>query len=115
MPEYCITRKEIWYSYLYLGADNVDDAITIAGDGEGDIEDSEYMDWLCNVSIRNIDTEEVINLEVLPVDPADPNSVFSKSKKQEELDTVIKILNDKHLTLPGVKKALKMLRNIKNI
>ena len=115
MPEYRITRKEIWHSYLYFEADSVDDAIAMAEDGEGEIEDSEYMDWLSNISIRNMDTQEVNSLEVLPVDPADPNSVFSKSKKQEELDTAIKILDNKHLTFPIIKEALEILRSIKNI
>jgi len=115
MPEYCVTRKEIWHSYLYFDADSVDDVIAMAEDGEGDIEDSEYMDWLNNVSVRNMDTQEVTILEVLPVDPADPNSVFSKSKKQEEVDKAIDILKNKHIVYTDVEQVLKILRNIKNI
>jgi len=116
MPEYCITTKEIWYGYLRLEAADVDDAVHRAKNGEGDISETDYGDTIGYVSIRDENTGEETDLEnPIIIDENNPNSIFTKSKKQEEVDKVIGILNDAHLNSVGVEKGLEILRNIKSI
>ncbi|TET61111.1 MAG: hypothetical protein E3J47_05755 [Candidatus Stahlbacteria bacterium] len=117
MPEYCITTKEIWHSYLCLTAEDIDDAIHLAKQGQGDTDGSDYVNTIGYISIHNEDTGEETNLETPTIiaDDSDPNNVFVKSKKQEEVDKVINILKVEHLTYHHIDEALKKLRNIKNI
>ncbi|RLI66037.1 MAG: hypothetical protein DRO67_01785 [Candidatus Asgardarchaeum californiense] len=119
MPEYCITRKEIWHSYAYLTADDIDTAINMADDGEGDIEDSEYIDWIGNIYIRDLETDEGINIEPAPAYLDNPNNIFFKFKRQKEIDEVITILKlplSDPLSDPynNISKALDKLESIKN-
>jgi hypothetical protein len=45
----------------------------------------------------------------------DPNSIFSKSKKQEEVDKAIKILIEDKFNTPVKQNVLEILQGIKNI
>lgn len=117
MPEYCITTKEIWYGYLYINADDIDDAIRLAKDGEGEVTDTDFGDTIGYVCIRDVETDEETDLETPAtiVDDSDPNNIFVKSKKQEEVDKAINILKTKHLTYRDIDETLERLRSIKNI
>ena len=118
MPEYRLTTKEIWYSYTNIEeADNIDDAIAQAKDGAGDVYENSYDSTIGYVSIHNEDTGEETDLLLgnPPLNEGNPNSIFTKSKKQEEVDKAIKILANKHFPQVDVERGLKILRGIKNI
>lgn len=113
MPEYRITSKEMWYSYLYLDALDIDEAIHLAKKGIGDIDGSDFAETLGYVNIIDLDTGEEVNLETtVTLDKHDPNNMFTKSKKQKEVDKAIQLLNAKPLEITGVNKALKILENL---
>jgi hypothetical protein len=115
MPNYCVTAKEVWYSRIYVEAEDEDDAVQRLGNGEGDTSDSDYVDTLGYVSVRNEDTGEYTDFTIPTMEEGDPNNIFSKSKKQKEVDKAVKILADPHLTSMGVGKVLENLKGIKNI
>ncbi len=118
MSNYCITTKEIWYGNLYLDADDIDDAVHRAEIGEGDQNDSDFGELINYVSIRDTDTDEETDLGAPPIiaNDNDPNNVFVKSKKQEEVDKAIAILGrPSDGPFDRISGALKVLRNIKNI
>jgi hypothetical protein len=116
MPEYCITTKEIWHSYLYIEANDVDDAIEKAKSGEGDIEDSDYHDTIGYTSILDRSNDELTDLEKPPVvDEHDPNNIFTKSKKQKEVDKAIIMLDKKIVDFESIAEAVKVLKSIRNI
>jgi hypothetical protein len=119
MPTFCVTAKEIWYSYLYLDAEDEDEAINLAGMGIGEVDGSDFGDTIGYVSIRNEDTHEDTDLSGPAIDAMeenDPNSIFSKSKKQEEVDkAIITLRNPTVDSYTRITSALKILGDIKNI
>ena len=117
MSEYCITSKEIWYSYINIEADNIDDAIYKRKNGAGDVYENDYCSTIGYVSIRDENTGEETDLQLdnTTLDEGNPNSIFTKSKKQEEVDKVIKILSSAHLSSTGVEEGLEISRSIKDI
>lgn len=118
MPTFCVTAKEIWYSYLYLDAEDEDEAINLAGMGIGEVDGSDFGDTIGYVSICNEDTHENTDLSGPAIDAMeenDPNSIFSKSKKQEEVDKAIKILIEDKFNTPVKQNVLEILQGIKNI
>jgi hypothetical protein len=115
MPNYCVTAKEVWHSHTYVEAEDEDDAVRLVKNGDGDTHDSDYGDTIGYVSVRNEDTGKYTDLTIPTMEEGDPNNIFSKSKKQKEVDKAVKILADPHLTSIGVGKVLENLKGIKNI
>ena len=118
MPEYCITSKEVWHSFITVEAEDIDAALHQADNGDGDTGDGEYSHTIGYVSIRNEDTGEDTNLTMSAMEEmeeSDPNSIFSKSKKQKEVDKAIKIISGKYITVKSLEKVLEILKGIKNI